>query len=307
MVCGDARPVSAVPLPLPVPGWPVVFRGSDAVRAGLATKAQLRGPRYLRLFPDVYVPVGAKLPDLKLRSLAAHEYGRRRGVLSGYSAAELLDASCGPRDAPAELTVPGGRVHPHTGLELHGDALLRRDVQTVRGVHLTTPLRTAYDLARWCDELVEAVVAVDRLSNKAGFAPEEVLRMAERYPRARGRKRLPRVVDLADRRAGSPMETRLRLVLVLRGLPRPEVQWVVQDERRRLAVWLDLAYPEHKIGIEFEGDEHTKPERVLRDNARGTDLVDDGWRLYRFTKHEVYGEPDEIAAKIDRALSVRSH
>lgn len=34
----------------------------------------------------------------------------------------------------------------------------------------------------------------------------------------------------------------------------------------------------------------------------GTDPIDQGWRLYRFTKYEVYGEPDETAAKIERAL-----
>jgi very-short-patch-repair endonuclease len=79
----------------------------------------------------------------------------------------------------------------------------------------------------------------------------------------------------------------------------------VQDERRRRAVWLDLAYPRHRIGIEFEGEEHVKPEGVLRDISRGTDLVDDGWRMYRFANHQVYGEPDETAAKIDRALSAR--
>ena len=246
---------------------------------------------------------GEKPPDLTLRSLAAHEYGRGRGVLSGYSAAELLGASCGPRDAPAELTVPGGGVHPYPGLELHRDALGRNAIDRRRGARVTTFRRTAYDLARRCDDLVEAVVALDRLSNKGAFAPDEVLHLAENG--ARGRKRLPRVVDLADRRSGSPMETRLRLVLVLRGLPRPEVQWVVQDERRRRAVWLDLAYPAQRIGIEFEGEVHVEPTRVLRDISRGTNLVDDGWRLYRFTKYEVYGEPDEIAAKIDRALSAR--
>jgi hypothetical protein len=48
-------------------------------------------------------------------------------------------------------------------------------------------------------------------------------------------------VDLADARAGSPMESRLRLVLVLRGLPRPEARYAVLDDRRRRAVWLDLA------------------------------------------------------------------
>jgi very-short-patch-repair endonuclease len=92
------------------------------------------------------------------------------------------------------------------------------------------------------------------------------------------------------------------VLLVLHGLPKPEVGWVLQDVRRRRAVWLDLAYPEQRIGIEYEGEEHTKPVRVLRDIGRGTDLVDQGWRLYRFTKYEVYGEPDEIVAKVERAL-----
>jgi very-short-patch-repair endonuclease len=151
---------------------------------------------------------------------------------------------------------------------------------------------------------VEAVVALDALANAGRFDPEEVLRLAERYPGARGRAQLPRVVDLAVRSSNSPMETRLRLVLVLRGLPRPEVQYPVLDDRRRRAVWLDLAYPAQRIGIEYEGIDHTRPEGVLRDVGRYTWLVDDGWRMYRFTKYEVYGQPDEIAATIGRALGM---
>ena len=44
-----------------------------------------------------------------------------------------------------------------------------------------------------------------------------------------------------------------------------------------------------------------------RDDAEqaGTWLVDEGWRMYRFTKRQVYGEPDEIAATIGRALGLR--
>ena len=84
----------------------------------------------------------------------------------------------------------------------------------------------------------------------------------------------------------------------------PEVQYPVQDVRRRRAVWLDLAYPAHRIAIEYEGAEHVRPERVLRDSGRYTDLVDRGWRIYRFTRKEVYREPDEIAAKISRALGL---
>ena len=48
------------------------------------------------------------------------------------------------------------------------------------------------------------------------------------------------------------------------------------------------------------------PERVLLDAGRYTRLVDAGWRIYRFTKYQVYAEPDEIVATIARALAARS-
>jgi len=284
-----------------VPGWPEVFRGTAAIRAGLVTRGQLRGPRYVRLFPDTYVRRGAEPPGLGLRSCAAHLHSGRRGILAGYSAADRLGAGCHPRVAPAELTVLRGTLHPRPGLLVHRDRMRPDEYQLVTGVPVTKPLRTAFDLARRL-ERVEAVVAVDALANVGRFEPAAVLDLAARYPRARGRTRLPAVVALADSRAGSPMETRLRLVLVLRGLPAPAVQYPVLDDRRRRAVWLDLAYPPHRVGIEYEGQDHTSPERVLRDIGRYTGLVDRGWRIYRFTRHEVYGEPDEIAAKIRRAL-----
>ena len=99
------------------------------------------------------------------------------------------------------------------------------------------------------------------------------------------------------------METRLRLILVSGGLPAPEVQYPVLDDVRRRAVWLDLAYPAQRIGIEYEGADHTRPERVLLDAGRYTRLTDAGWRIYRFTKYQVYAEPDEIVATIGRALA----
>jgi hypothetical protein len=70
------------------------------------------------------------------------------------------------------------------------------------------------------------------------------------------------------------METRLRILIVQAELPRPRVQWVVQDEHTRPAVWLDLARPELVIGIEYEGEGHTQPNKVLRDVGRYTGLVD---------------------------------
>lgn len=146
-----------------VPGWPVAFRGSLAIAAGVLTRDQLRGSRYLRLFPDTYVPVRDQPPDLMLRSFAAFRYVEGRGVLSGYSAAELLTASCGPEGAPAEVTVAGGRQREHPGLLVHRDRLPSDEVQRLGDLDVTTPLRTAFDLACRLG-LVEGVVAVDALA-----------------------------------------------------------------------------------------------------------------------------------------------
>lgn len=284
-----------------VPGWPVAFRGSLAVAAGLVTWDRLRGPRYRRLFPDVYVPAVPQAPDLALRSRAAYRLVEGCGVLSGWSAAEILGASCGPRDAPAEVTVPGRDRRTHPGLRVRRDALHPGEIIGVDDLRTTTPLRTAFDLGRSGD-LVEAVVAVDALAHRFVFNPDLLLNFAVRYPRARGVRRLCEVLAHADRRAMSPMETRLRLLLVLAGLPRPVAQHPVQDPLTRTAVWLDLAYPDRRIGIEYEGGHHTRPETVLRDAGRYTGLVDRGWRVYRYTKYEILGGRDLILAQISRAL-----
>jgi very-short-patch-repair endonuclease len=286
-----------------VPGWPRAFRGSAAVAAGLITPGELRGTRFERLLPDTYVAApedGA--PDLMLRSLAAYRYVEGEGVLSGYSAAEVLGASCGPWDAPAEVTVPPRGQRGRPGLLVHRTHLHPGEITEVNGLKVTSPLRTAYDLARRGD-LVERVVAVDRLANVHRFDPDLLLHFCGRYRRSRGNELVPHVLAHSDRRAGSPMETRLRMLIVQAGLPRPEVQWVVQHDHTRTAVWLDLAWPDRMIGVEYEGEGHTEPDRVLRDAGRYTALVDKGWRIYRYTKLEILRRPGLIIAQLTRALA----
>ena len=223
-------------------------------------------------------------------------------MLSGYSAAVLYRADCAPTpDVPAEVTVPGGGQRAHPGLAVRRDRLAPRETGPGQGgVRCTSPLRTAYDLAR-LDDRVEAVVGVDRLANAHRFNPDLLLHFGAHYRGARGNDRIPEVLARATPYAGSPMETRLRLLIVDAGLPRPQVQWVVQDELARTAVWLDLAWPEYKIGIEYEGEVHATPEVVLRDAGRYTRLVDRDWRIYRYTKYDVHSERERIVAELARA------
>ncbi len=172
-------------------------------------------------------------------------------------------------------------------------------------VQVTHPVRTAWDLARRLD-LVDAVVAVDRLANRCRFHPDLVLNFPVHYPRARDNNRVYDVLAHAERYSGSPMESRLRLLLVLAGLPRPRARWVVQDPDTRTAVWLDLAYPDLRIGIEYDGEEHTQPDRVLRDIGRATRLLDRDRLVYRYTKHEIREQPELIVAEITRARERRT-
>jgi hypothetical protein len=185
-------------------------------------------------------------------------------VLSGYSAATMLDAACAPRlSVPAEVTPVGGGLRSRPGLVVHRDTLLPDEITGVGEVRCTSPLRTAFDLARGPNR-DDAVVAVDRLANRHRFHPERLAEYCIRHRGRRGVGRVSQVLVLATPYSGSPMETRLRLLIVAAGLPPPHVQWVVQDVAARTAVWLDLAWPELMIGIEYEGGVHTEPGRVLR-------------------------------------------
>jgi hypothetical protein len=103
---------------------------------------------------------------------------------------------------------------------------------------------------------VEAVVAMDALARVGRFAPSAVLRIQDRHRRTRWRRRVPGVVDLSEPRAESLMETRSRLVLVLRGLPRPELQYQVYDEFGEFVARLDMAYPGLKLAMEYDGRGH---------------------------------------------------
>ncbi|HEX4103412.1 MAG TPA: DUF559 domain-containing protein [Pseudonocardiaceae bacterium] len=278
------------------------FRGSWAVQRGLLTERVLRGPRYRRLFPDIYVLAGAPT-DLAARSQAALLLAPGQCVLSGYSAAELLGAGCAPAEANAELTVPGGDFREQPGLTIHRDLLADDEILDPLGV--TTALRTAWDLARWLPT-VEAVVAMDALARVGRFTPQAVPRIQSRYPRARWRRRVPAVIDLSDPRAESPMETRSRMVLVLRGLPRPELQYTVYDELGEFVARLDMAYLWLKLAIEYDGRGHLTAWQQQSDARRLNRLDAAGWSVLRFTAPDIFRTPDVTAAQVREAIARRT-
>lgn len=280
------------------------FRGSLAVAAGLVTKGQLRGSGFRKLFPEIYLPANLA-PTLAMRSRGAHLLVAGSGALAGYSAAELLGARIAPRDGDAEVVVPGGEFRECRGLRVHREQLADDEVATVAGLVVTSAVRTAYDLARWSTQ-IEGVVAADALSRLGRFGPSALLGMAARYPGARWRSRVPLVAELMDSRAESAMETRCRLSLVLRGLPRPELQYQVCDEIGDHVAWLDMAYPSARAGVEFDGEHYQEAPVFRADLARHNRLTALGWTVLRASAADVLRNPDRFAAQVRAVLRQRA-
>jgi hypothetical protein len=227
-------------------------------------------------------------------------------VLAGYSAAEVLGASCGPDDTPAEVALPGGCALRQPGLRVHRGLLRPDEVTTVNGVSVTSRVRTAYDLARRAPPRVEAIVALDALVTAdpaaAGgvCALADVLSLRNEHLGARDSRRIPDVLALTDPLAESPMETRTRLALVLHGLPPPVSQLAVRGEGR--CHFLDLGYPRYRVGVEYDGGEHLTPERARLDLERQHRLTALGWTLVRPRAWLVLHRPDLVAAEVRHEL-----
>jgi hypothetical protein len=289
----------------PPPNLAEPFRGTEAVAAGLLTRARLYGPRYRRVFPDVYLPADRPL-DMVTRARAAFLLVRDRGgVLAGYSAAALHGADCAPPGAPAEALL-ATNSRPHPGLLIRRGTATGADLGTVGGVRVTSPLRTAWDLARRLP-LVEAVVAVDALARAASrtFQPAELSVRRAAEPGARGARRLAEVVTLADPRAESPPETRLRVALVRAGGPTPQVQFPVLDEHGFVLARVDLAYPAAKLAIEYDGAGHFDAGRARRDRARDGELAGIGWQTLRLASDDLDALP-QTTQRVARLLELRS-
>ncbi len=105
---------------------------------------------------------------------------------------------------------------------------------------------------------------------------------------------LGRFDELAEP-AESPMETRLRWLLIQARLPRPEVQAKLSFGRA------DLYYPAARLVIEYDGANHR--DRIVDDNRRQNLLLNGGFRLLRFTAGDVYERSDFLVSQVRTALS----
>lgn len=97
------------------------------------------------------------------------------------------------------------------------------------------------------------------------------------------------------------MESRLRLLLVTSGLPRPQAQMEIRDQSDSFVARVDLCYPEAGLCIEYDGAQH----RVLlaEDNRRQNKLIASGYQVLRFTAADVLQNPERVVALVRGELN----
>jgi very-short-patch-repair endonuclease len=275
-----------------------VFLGSEAVARGLLTPKQLRSSAWQRplrgVYADADLPPG---PGLQLRAAAvlmpAH------AAFSGRAAAWLLGATSalGHGD-PVEVSIPSAaRWGPVRGLVVRCVALPAPDVVTHRGGgRCTSPLRTAVDLAR-SGRAEETVPVLDELLARTGLLVPDVLAAA--VPGS-GADALD-AICWVDTRAESPPESLVRVQLRRRGLV-PVPQFVVRDARGGFVARVDLAFPERRVAVEYDGAWHAEPGQFAKDRRRLNALLAAGWRVIHLTAADLR-TPDAVVARVAALLA----
>lgn len=222
-----------------------------------------------------------------------------RAVFSHETAARLWgmwlpssDASGAPHLSRTRSA--GGTVRsPHvTGHELSD----RAPVLVHRGLRVTAPAWTWTDLAHPLPLLKDLVAAGDSLLQRPdgpsaqrsrGMHPlsrlDELHQVVATRRRFRGRRAALAALPLLAENVDSAAETSTRLMVVEAGFPPPLVNPPIQLAD---GTWIrpDLAWPDLKICIEYEGDHHrTDRDQFRRDISRDRRMRVHGWIQLRVT------------------------
>ena len=276
------------------------FLGSEALAAGVLTPYELRS-RYVAVRKDVYLPRDAELTAV-LRAKACWLRSRRRGVLAGYSASALHGAKWIDSTRPAAI-IDTNR-HTVAGVQAWEERIDDDEVGVVDGIRLTTPARTALDLARRL-RLGVAVAAVDALAQATELKMADVDLLVDRYSGRRGMTAARTALALVDGGAQSPKETWLRLLLVRAGFPAVQTQIAVRNEWGWAEAYLDMGWEDIKVAIEYDGDQHRSDRRQYVKDIDRLEMLEQryGWIVVRVIAEH---HPDDVIRRVREARARRA-
>lgn len=175
------------------------------------------------------------------------------------------------------------------------------ELTMIKGVPITSAAQTFLDLARSL-EFTDLLVLGDSLVRRSGCSPSDIRRFVANSS-AHGAGHAREVAGLIRPKVDSPNESRLRLLMLSGGLPKPTVNLVVRGTRRRGTRRIDLAFEEYKVGVEFDGRHHIeRVEQWNEDILRREELEAMGWRFVTVTASSMHSDPFGVLTRIADAL-----
>jgi hypothetical protein len=276
------------------------FLHAEFLAAGYG-REQLNSKRFRRVMRSVHVLAAAWDEDTRIRgALKLHDTG---AFASHFSAARILRLPV-PENPFEHVTVtdPKARryrpeIKPHVTKRYRG-------VIRVRGMPVTDPITTFLQMAGVLS-LVDLVVLGDAIVRIFKIPPKRLVQAARNskdyYAAAALRGAL-----LVRKGVDSPMETRLRMLIVLAGLPEPVVNMRLVNEDGTWRRRFDLCYPGIKLVIEYDGRHHADDSKQwMSDLDRREELDDDGYRILVVTADGIYRRPERTLHRVRRQLVLR--
>lgn len=248
-----------------------------------------------RAFRGVYLPAATD-DTLASRVEAARQVLPPDARPDGATALQLWGLDIGSPTPLCFVT-----THPHQ-IRRPGVRVRRvgRSPEAATGEAVTVFLAAARDL-----DLVELVAAGDWLARSRSATPEALV-LASSASRSRASRHARRAAALVREGVDSVQETRLRMAIVLAGLPEPAVNPAVHVGGRRVGR-VDLLLARWRVVVEYEGDQHRTSRRQWnRDVWRQESLVGDGYALVRVTGERMRS-PRTVVLDLHRVLVERGY
>ncbi|MBC7550908.1 MAG: hypothetical protein H7269_08440 [Cellulomonas sp.] len=199
---------------------------------------------------------------------------------------DVLSVTHLSRRSPGDQrTAQGLRIHRH---------LSPGSVRMVAGVAVVHPAVAVVQAAAVAG--VKAGVAAADAALAAGRVTKKDLEVALRIGRiGPGRADARTTVDLADGLSESPGESWARVLFVSLGLPTPELQVEITDERGRLVGRVDFLFRAQRTIVEFDGlvkyGGAQGRQALIAEKRREDSLRALGYQMVRLTWRDLYDPP----------------
>jgi len=209
-----------------------------------------------------------------------------------------------PHPDPLHVSAMAPAREPRTSGVIGHRLTISAESLTLRhGLPVTTAAETWAQLGATASE--DDLVALGDHLLTAGLADRDDLAEACARLRRRGAGDLAPALASIRLGAESPRESKVRRILMRAGLPEPELNWTLRDARGNFVARLDMAYPDHRVAVEYDGRQHADVHQFRRDADRWPAIAGQGWLLVRVVDHHLRDPERFIVAPTVTALRSR--